>query len=255
MFFSPGFVLNLGVPIDVVWAGISRGVADAEADLDIRCRMILDVDKPSGPSAANELVGFAAGQDRDRLIGVGGDSVERGIDHRDFGPAFAEARRRGLRRTMHAGEDGPAENIRVALEDLGCERIDHGFRLLDDADLTRRVVSERVPMTVCPISNVVIANVVPDVAHHPIGRQRDAGVLVTVNSDDPGMMGTDISDDYRAVSESFGWDLETLEQLSLDAIDASWAPDDEKAALRARFATEFHQLRTAYGAAEREGPP
>src|SRR5262249_13386496 len=104
----------------------------------------------------------------------------------------------------------------------------------------------------CPISNVVIANVVPDVAHHPIARQRELGVLVTVNSDDPGMMGTDISDDYQAVADSFGWDLESLEQLSLDGIEASWAPEDEKAALRARFAREFDELRESYGLARRK---
>jgi adenosine deaminase len=255
MFFSPGFVLNLGVPIEVVWAGISRGVADAEADFDIRCRMILDVDKPSGPAAAAELVEFAARQDRGRLIGVGGDSVERGVDHRAFAPVFEEARRKGLRRTLHAGEDGPVQNIRIALDDLGCQRIDHGFRLLDDAELTRRVVDERVPLTVCPISNVVIANVVPDVAHHPIGPQREIGVLVTVNSDDPGMTGSDIADDYQAVADAFGWDLETMEELSLDAIDASWAADDEKAALRSRFALEFDQLRIDNGLGQRGAQP
>src|SRR5262249_6172738 len=142
MFFSPGFVLKLGIPIETVWSGIAQGVADAEVDFGITCRMILDVEKPSGPAHALEMVEFAARQDRNRLVGVGGDSVEQGIDHRAFAPAFARARQEGLRRTMHAGEDGPAENIRVALDDLGCERIDHGFRLLDDREVTRRVVAE-----------------------------------------------------------------------------------------------------------------
>jgi adenosine deaminase len=253
MFFSPGFVLKLGVPIETVWSGISRGVADAETDFAIRCRLILDVDEPSGPGHAMEMVEFAAAQDRDRLVGVGADSVERGIDHRVFAPAFAEAARRGLRRTMHAGEDGPADNIRVAIEDLGCERIDHGFRLLDDPELTRRVIDRCIPLTVCPISNVVIANVIPDVAHHPIVRQRALGVLVSVNSDDPGMMGTDIADDYQAVHESFGWDLETMEQLGLDAIDASWAPEDEKATLRTAFASEHARLRADHALPRDEG--
>jgi adenosine deaminase len=209
--------------------------------------MILDVDKPSGPDAAMAMVQFAAAQDRDQLIGIGGDSVERDIDHRAFAPAFAEAKRRGLRRTIHAGEDGPADNIGIALDDLGCERIDHGFRLLDSRDITKQVVDQRVPVTVCPISNVVIANVIPDVAHHPIARQRAAGVLVTINSDDPGMMGSDVADDYAAVHEAFGFDLETMEQLSLDSVEACWAPDDEKAALRARFNGEFDELRSEYG--------
>jgi len=247
MFFSPGFVLKLGVDLDTVWAGITAGIADGQVDFDIRCRMILDVDKPSGPGHALEMVEFAGAQDRDRLIGVGGDSVERGVDHAAFAPAFAEAARLGLRRTLHAGEDGPADHIRIAIDELGCERIDHGFHLLDDPELASRVADARVPLTVCPISNVVIANVVPDVAHHPLARMRAAGVLATVNSDDPGMMGTDIRDDYQSVHEAFGWDLEEMEQLSLDGIEASWAPDDEKAALRTRFATELDGLRAEHG--------
>jgi adenosine deaminase len=247
MFFTPGFPIRNGVPVETVWAGIAAGMADAHADLDIKCRMILDVDKPSGADHAMEMAQFASTQDRDQLIGLGGDSNERGVDHRMFAPAFAVARENGLRRTMHAGEDGPADNIRIALDDLGCERIDHGFRLLDDDDLTTRVVAEQVPITVCPISNVVIANVVPDVAHHPIARQRELGVLATVNSDDPGMMRSTIADDYAAVHEAFGWDLEAMEQLSLDGITACWAPDDEKAALRARFEADFATLRAEFG--------
>ena len=247
MFFSPGFVLKLGVALPTVWAGLAAGVADASVDFPVRCRMVLDVDKPSGPAHAMEMVSFAAAQDRDLLIGIGGDSTERGIDHRVFGPAFASAARQGLRRTMHAGEDGPAGNIRIAVEELGCERIDHGFRLLDDPSLARTVAERRVPLTVCPISNVVIANVIADVSEHPIARQREQGVLVTVNSDDPGMMGTTIADDYEAVWRAFGWDLETMEQLGFDAIDASWAPEDEKAALRAAFVAEHARLRAANG--------
>jgi adenosine deaminase len=115
MFFSPGFVMALGVPLPVVWDGIRAGLADAHHDLDVRCRMILDVDKPSGPGPAAELIEFAAAQDRDLLVGVGGDSTERGVDHRAFAPVFAAARAHGLRRTFHAGEDGPADNIRAAI--------------------------------------------------------------------------------------------------------------------------------------------
>ncbi len=251
MFFSPGFPLALGVSIDTVWDGIRAGVADAHHDLDVKCRIILDVDKPAGPGPAAEMVEFAGQQDRDLLIGVGGDSTERGVDHRAYAPVFARAKELGLRRTFHAGEDGPADNIAAAFDDLGCERIDHGFRLLDDPDLTARIADARVPLTVCPISNVVIANVIDDVADHPFARQREAGVLVTVNSDDPGMMGTTICDDYEAVTDRFGYDADTIEDIALDAIDASWAPADEQAALRARFLTEMADLREQHGLAPR----
>lgn len=246
MFFSPGFVMRLGVPVETVWAGVRRGVLDARADLDIGCRMILDFDKPSGVAHAEAMAAFAGAQDRDLLIGMGADSVERDIDHRSFAAAFEAAGRLGLKRTIHAGEDGPAENIAIAVRELGCDRVDHGFRLLDDAELTAEIVDRQIPLTVCPTSNVLIANVVPDVAAHPYARQREMGILATLNSDDPGMMRFDIADEYVAVADAYQYSLEEMESISLDGIEACWAPEDEKAALRARFKGEFEQLRAEF---------
>lgn len=257
MFFSPGFPIRLGIDKRTVWEGIKAGVRDARHDLDVQCRMILDFDKPSGPAHAIEMAEFAGSEpDRDLLIGIGADSVEAGIDHRAFAAAFEAAARHGLRRTMHAGEDGPAENIEIALDACGCERIDHGFRLLEDRELTDRVVQRQIPVTVCPTSNVVIANVVPDVAAHPFGRERELGVLVSLNSDDPGMMRFDLADEYVAVADAFGYALEDMEAISLAGIDSCWAPEDEKEALRKRFHGEFDQLRSEHGLApEGEGEP
>jgi adenosine deaminase len=248
MFFSPGFVIKLGVPVTTVWDGVRAGVLDARRDLGIGCRMVLDIDKPSGPAHAVEMAQFAGTEpDRDLLVGMGGDSVERGIDHAAFAAAFEEAARLGLRRTMHAGEDGPVSNIAIALDVLGCERIDHGFCLFDDPELAARVVDRRIPLTVCPTSNVMIANVVPDVASHEYGNLRKGGVLATLNSDDPGMMRFDLADEYVAVAQAYGYSLEEMEQISLDAIEASWAPDDEKRARRAEFLAEFDALRSEFG--------
>jgi adenine deaminase len=248
MFFSPGFVIRLGVPVETVWEGVRQGVLDARADLDVGCRMVLDFDKPSGPAHAMEMADFAGSvQDRDLLVGMGADSVERDIDHAAFAAAFEAAARHGLRRTIHAGEDGPAENIAIAIRELGCERIDHGFRLLDDPALTAEVVERQIPLTVCPTSNVVIGNVVPDVASHPYARQRELGVLATLNSDDPGMMRFDVADEYAAVAGAFDYSLEDMEAISLAGIDACWAPDGEKAALRERFTREHDELRAAHG--------
>lgn len=247
MFFSPGFTMQFGVPVATIWEGIRAGLLEARQELNIQARMILDFDKPSGPAHAVEMAEFAGSEpDRDLLIGLGADSVESGIDHAAFAPAYDVARRHGLRCTMHAGEDGPADNIRIAIEDCGCERVDHGFRLLDDPDLTARVAEQRIPVTVCPTSNVVIANVVPDVAAHPFGAMRAAGVLASLNSDDPGMMQFDLADEYPTVATAFGYDLEEMEQVSLDGIESSWAPDDEKRAMHASFAAEFNALRAEY---------
>jgi adenosine deaminase len=255
MFFSPGFVIRLGVPVATVWEGVQAGVLDARQDLDINCRMILDFDKPTGPAHAMEMAAFAGSvTDRDLLIGMGADSVERDIDHAAFAAAFTEAARYGLRRTIHAGEDGPAENIAIAIRELGCERIDHGFRLLDDAGLTAEIVDRQIPLDVCPTSNVMIANVVASVADHPFARQREAGVLATLNSDDPGMMQFDIADEYVAVARAFDYSLEDMEDISLAGIDACWAPDDEKQALRRRFAGDFDRLRDEHDLPQRSAP-
>lgn len=252
MFFSPGFVIRLGVPVDVVWDGIRAGVLDARRDLDINCRMVLDFDKPTGPAHALEMARFAASiTDRDLLIGMGADSVERDVDHAAFAPAFEEAARHGLRRTIHAGEDGPVDNIAIAVRQLGCERIDHGLRLLDDPELTKEIVDRQIPLTVCPTSNVMIANVVASVAEHPYARQRALGVLATVNSDDPGMMQFDIADEYVAVADAFDYSLEDMEAISLDGIAACWAPPDEKHVLAQRFARDFDHLRAEHGLAPR----
>ncbi len=248
MFFSPGFNLRLGVPTATIWEGIKAGIADAHTDLDIRCRMILDFDKPTGPAHAVEMAEFAvAERDRDLLVGLGADSVERDVDHLAFLPAYELAARHGLYRTMHAGEDGPVDVIRTAVRELGCERIDHGFSLLDDEAFTREMVERQIPLTVCPTSNVVIANLVPDVAAHPFARMRERGVHVTLNSDDPGMMQFDLGDEYLAVQSAFGYDLADMETISLAGIDASWAPADEKRSLRARFRREFDELRVEFG--------
>ena len=244
MFFSPGFIVGADVSLTDMWAGIRAGLVDAHADLDIRCRMILDVDKGAPPASAVELVEFAAEQDRDELIGIGGDNSEHGIDHRTFAAAFDLAGRSGLRRTMHAGEDGPSSNVAISIDVLGCERIDHGVRLVEDPDLLRRVAEARIPLTVCPISNLLIARMVSSVSEHPFEQLRDAGVLVTINSDDPGMTGTTIVDDFVQLAEAFDYDFVTVAGIALDAIDASWAPADERRTLTERFQREIAAIAT-----------
>ena len=213
--------------------------------------MILDVDKPSGPGPAAELVEFAGGQDRDLLIGVGGDSTERGVDHRAFAPVFA--------RPASSVCTAPSTPGRTARPTTSPPRstisASNGSTTASGCSTTPSSPgaspTPRIPLTVCPISNVVIANVIDDVAQHPFARQREAGVLVTVNSDDPGMMGTTICDDYQAVADRFDYELTTVEDIALDAIDASWAPSDEQAALRTRFLVEMDALRAANGLAPR----
>jgi adenosine deaminase len=121
---------------------------------------------------------------RDRVIAVGLDSTEIGFPPALFADAFALARSEGFRIVAHAGEEGGPEVVRAALDVLGAERIDHGIRAMEDPELVARLVDERIPLTVCPISNVAL-KAVPSLAEHPLPAMLDAGLLVCVNSDDP----------------------------------------------------------------------
>ncbi|MEM7338878.1 MAG: adenosine deaminase, partial [Actinomycetota bacterium] len=187
MFFSPGFHLDRGVPFSTVWEGIADGVRAGEADHGVRTRLILDVDKPKGLGPALALLDAARHTDRDLLIGIGGDSTERGVDHRAFEPLVREARNAGFKTCFHCGEDGPADNI-AAMVEAGVDRIDHGTRLLESAELAAQVINDQIPLTSCPSSNVALG-IVGSLAEHPFDHQRDAGVAITLNSDDPAFFG------------------------------------------------------------------
>src|SRR3990172_6829568 len=183
--------------------------------------------------AAAEAVGRGGGGDG--VMGLGMDSTELGVDPRDYAAAFELARSAGLRRTAHAGEDTGPDNIETALAALGVERIDHGLSILQDPELTARVSDEHVPLNVCPNSNVLIANKVPSLAEHPFRRMREAGLLATLNTDDPAMTDLDLGKEYRSVAEAL--------DLSFDGVEATWLEDDDKRRLRGEFEREIDALR------------
>lgn len=241
MMFSPAFVMRHGTAFDTIWAGLVAGLADAALDHGITGRMILDVHKPAGPAAAAELVELAASCDRDLLVGIGGDGGE-GVELGPFRPVFERARALGFRTTMHLGEEGPAADIRTGIEQLGVERLDHAVSLVDDEALLADVVAARIPVTVCPTSNVAIG-IVGSVAAHPVGRLLEAGALVTINSDNAEMFGVDATDELIAVRTAFDLDVAAVEQLCRNGVEAAWLDDDERRAMRARFDRELTALR------------
>jgi adenosine deaminase len=243
MFFTPARHLADGQQLGDIVAGLSRGIERAEAEAPVHCMLVCDIDRAYGAGAGRELV-EAAGRLRsagrgERLIGVGLDSTERGVDPRDFAEAFALAGRLGFRRTAHAGEDTGPENITTALEALGIERIDHGLATMDDPELTARVAADRIPLTVCPNSNVVIANRFERLADHPFKRMREAGLLATLNTDDPAMTDLDLGREYRSVAGALHMPWEAMVEVVVDGIEATWLDDDEKRNMRAAFQNEI----------------
>jgi adenosine deaminase len=150
------------------------------------------------------------------------------------GPRFAEAFRRagskGLRRTVHAGESSGPEGVRDAIELLGADRIDHGVRAIEDERVVALLVERQIPLGICPTSNLTL-KVYPSITAHPIERLRRAGVRVSVNTDDPSLLGTTLPAEYQMARSAFGWTQDTIRDVARTSIEASFANADIKARL------------------------
>jgi adenosine deaminase len=248
MFFTPARHLAAGQDLGEIVVGLTEGIEAAEAETSVRCMLIADIDRAYGPGAGLDFV-RRLGEIRrsggaERVIGVGADSTELGVDLASFAPAFAEAARLGFRRTCHAGEAvgaGP-DNIRIAIDVLGAERIDHGVAIVEDPDLVALLARQGVPLTVCPTSNVVIANRFRSLREHPLLAMRDAGLLVTINTDDPAMMALDLGREYRLVGEAHGLDVGELGRLARDGIESTWLDPADRAALGREFDAALKEI-------------
>jgi adenosine deaminase len=227
-FFDPQTHLTRGIEFSTVIDGIVAALRDGERDLGIKWRLIMCFLRDLPAADAMRVLELADGH-REVITGVGLDSAEAGNPPSKFAEVFTLAAERGYRRVAHAGEEGPASYITEALDLLGAERIDHGDACLRDPDLVDRLRCEQVPLTVCPLSNVKL-HVVHSIAEHPLARLMGAGLLVTVNSDDPAYFGGYIADNFRAVAGALNLSEDDLIALARNSFEASFLPDDEKRA-------------------------
>ncbi|MEO7148317.1 MAG: adenosine deaminase [Terrimesophilobacter sp.] len=229
IFFDPQTHVSRGVPIDAVIDGLLDGVARAH-DLGISAGLIMCFLRDRPVHEALSVLRSVAGRSSD-LLGVGLDSVEVGNPPSLFAEVFAEARQMGLRLVAHAGEEGPAEYVVEALDVLRVDRIDHGNRSLENPELVDRLRRERVPLTVCPLSNVRL-NGVTSLEAHPLKRMLDDGLLVSVNSDDPAYFGGYIDDNFSAVIEVLELDESDIVALVRNGIESSFLSESRKEQLR-----------------------
>ena len=249
-FFTPARHLDMGQDLADIVAGLAEGLAEAERETGARAMLIADIDRAYGGAAGLAMVKRLvelredASPGAERVIGVGLDSTERGGDPTDFAEAFELAGKVGLRRTSHQGEETPPSHIWAGLDVLGSERIDHGLSSIEDPELTARLAGERIPLTVCPNSNVVIANAVPRLELHPYRRMREAGLLATLNTDDPALTDLDLGREYRSCMEAFDYRWEDMVAIALDGVEASWLDESDKRDLRARVEREGAELAT-----------
>lgn len=227
IFFDPQSHTSRGIPFSVVIDGIHRALAEAEHSLGISSRLILCFLRHLPPADALETWKQAEPH-LDRLHGVGLDSSERDFPPELFVDVFARARDAGLKTVAHAGEEGPPDYIRQALDLLKVSRIDHGVRITEDVELMEVVAKRQVPLTVCPLSNLRLC-VYPSMQQHPILKLLDAGLLVTVNSDDPAYFGGYVNNNFRAVQDSLSPTPSQLIQLAKNGFRASFLDEATKA--------------------------
>lgn len=239
IFFDPQAHTARGIPIGVVIEGLGASLDRAEERYGISTRLILCFLRDESAESALATL-EAAKPYLHRITGVGLDSAEVGHPPAKFREVYEEAARLGLRRVAHAGEEGPAAYVREALDVLGVERIDHGLRCMEDPSLVDRLARERVPLTLCPFSNVRL-RVVDTLAEHPLRTMMSAGLLVTVNSDDPAYFGGYVGDNFDGVRDALGLTEDQLRELARNSFEASFLEDDE--ARRARYLAEVEAYR------------
>ncbi|MFP1627207.1 adenosine deaminase [Streptomyces sp. 5K101] len=234
IFFDPQAHTARGVPIGMVIEGLGRALDAARDRHGVSTRLIMCFLRDEPAESALATLREAEPYLR-RITGVGLDSAEVGHPPSKFREVYEAAAALGLRRVAHAGEEGPAAYVREALDVLGVERIDHGLRSMEDPDLVARLVRERVPLTLCPLSNVRL-RAVDRLADHPLPRMMAAGLVCTVNSDDPAYFGGYVGDNFRAVREAMPLGDEELRELARNSFLASFLDDEEE--LRARYLAE-----------------
>jgi adenosine deaminase len=230
MFFDPQTHTERGIGFDVFMEGFAAARARAETELGLTSDLIMCFLRHLPEPEAFETL-EAASDHLDVITAVGLDSSEVGFPPSNFERVYAAARDAGLRTVAHAGEEGPPEYVWEALDVLGAERIDHGVRAEEDEALVDRLVADRIPLTMCPLSNVKL-RVFDTIEDHNIGRLLDRGVVVTINSDDPAYFGGYIGDNYRAVHGGLGLSDEQMATIAANSIEASFASDARKAAMR-----------------------
>lgn len=228
---SLGLHLDRGLPAEVVFAGLERGRRQAEAEADIALRWVPDFAGDFGLPSGNATLDAILAHGPDSVIGfsVGGIEVDRG----PFADLFARARAAGLRSLPHAGEARGPENMWAAIQELKADRIGHGIASLQDPALVEYLREAQLPLDVSPTSNLC-TRCVPRLDDHPLPLMIDAGLLVTLNSDDPPMFSTDLTNEYRT-AHRLGFDRAGLAQLARNGVRASFLPPERKTTLLAEI--------------------
>jgi adenosine deaminase len=240
IFFDTQTHTGHGLSAEVVINGLHRACADAPARFGMTASLILCFLRHLSEAEAFECLEQALPL-RDKILGIGLASSEVGHPPEKFASVFARARELGFRLVAHAGEEGPPAYIWSALDVLKVERIDHGVRAIEDAALMQRLVQDRIPLTVCPLSNLKL-RVVDTLAHHQLQRLLDAGVMATVNSDDPAYFGGYLNENFSQTFAALPLTAAHAYTLARNSFDASFIDDGARRAHVARLDALFESF-------------
>ncbi len=237
-----------GVNGGEVLAAMAEAIADGERDFGVVMRLIPDVVRNVGPAAADQTLEWAlAGRGRG-VVALGLSGSEARFANEPFRRHFEAAAAGGLHRVAHAGEHSGPESVRSVLEVCGAERIGHGVRVLEDPELVAELRRRRIPLEVCPSSNLCLG-VVADLAAHPFDALYRSGLQLSVNSDDPAFFNTNLTREYLRLGQTFGYDADQLAGLALAGLRQSFLTEAERAALEPRFLDQLDALgRELFGA-------
>ncbi len=246
--FSPStHEFSLGVPFDVFFIGLTKGRLQAQKDFGVEFRWVFDIvrdipDRQLNRKRAEYTLSVAKEGIDDGVValGLGGGEVDNPPER--YTTEFEKALEAGLHSVPHAGETVGPESVWGAIRELGAERLGHGVRSIEDPELVEYLAERRIPLELCPTSNIRLG-VYPDLTAHPLRRLYDAGVIVTVNSDDPPLFNTTCNEEAKLLSSSFDFPIDTIDEILLNGVRYSFLSAEEKQALEALFRAEMMKLR------------
>ncbi|WP_417869994.1 adenosine deaminase [Vibrio furnissii] len=236
IFFDPQTHTARGIAFDTVIRGITQALDKAQQELGISSQLIMCFLRHLSEDDAMLTLQQALPY-KDKIVGVGLDSSEAGHPPEKFSRVFHQAREAGFLAVAHAGEEGPALNIRNAIDVLGVQRVDHGVRCVEDAELVQVLQETRMPLTVCPLSNLKL-KVFSEMDEHNVVELLRQGLCVTINSDDPAYFGGYMTDNFMAVANAHPMSHQELAQFTLNAIEASFISAEDKA----RMSAQVHEV-------------
>jgi adenosine deaminase len=236
IFFDPQTHTERGIAFETIMEGITAGLRDAGSNHGMSAFLILCFVRDKSAASAMHTLDQAL-PFRDQIVAVGLDSAEHGHPPVKFVEVFARARAEGFRAVAHAGEEGPPGYIREAIDLLKVSRIDHGVRCEEDPTLVAELTDRRMPLTMCPLSNVKL-RVFPSLEDHNLKRLLDRGVCVTINSDDPAYFGGYVNENFLAAQQALGLTRQDIHHLARNSFEASFLPEGE----RQRFIKELDEV-------------